>query len=1278
MPSAAALNAADLASQRSRVLLNGLLSRLGAKPAAVDLSTGNEAVDALVEEYMKSPSARIFERIASEYEKQARPDIAMAYLAQAVRTHPETVSARIKLAEAYLSTGETVRAETLAKEALAIDQSSARAHALRAKVYAANSRFGDAIASYELAIQMGQDDDATYFALNKLYDMTGTVSGVKGFYQRIGDVLLAEGNIAQARQVYLSVIQRTAVEEEGYAAADKKTRAAMVAAYEQRAGMAYYGLGRADEMQGMYESAYGKYGQALALGTESPELYEHLASSLESAVMGPTAYRIKTVNAEIDKAKQQAQLVKERFDDLVDRGQFDTASVVEGELAKAREHVLSLEERLVGLQKEAREYAESRMAVSAGLQNDYIRNIDGYIAKAAALRAEAGKEKLTPQQQAAREMADQGIRSLTGLIELSDKHSVPMDKLLVSLDTISAEQAVELAALIKLARTSVRSELFGLLTLDHMMRLDGTGVKRMAVAYNVLSSALGQELAGTLDLDSFINASLSSDMLMAKPSAILGILQDAEVVEGMNDEAFRLADGRSLKDMVDVKKAFFRDLEDKEGIAAAAEQPAIRAIGSLKAGLVATGLGIMLASTSLALAAFVLTVGAPVLATLMVSAGVSWIAAVGLVSQAIRVRMGTGDWNTPIITPKELTAEGRADAARMAQAAAFFGQPELLRRSQIMHERIHRAVGEGEALPYLAQAGRFMLDVGTLTVKPLVALVDITLRALNLISRSTDMLKRAIGTDTLDVDLNRITDSTIRSRLMRLMDIRGVDIPLKGTIATAVAITMATGRDASAVVGDAAYAGLYSIDNISVVKTADGRFVVKIPAEAKKAFWRSQLEFAGEKIDVSNMNSLAVLLVEWAKYSAFGFGLTSDTYDRLFTAVNGLSMPDRDELLGLIVRNSGTDRAAAGLAIEFVDAAWGPTTGVTTTLEKAERIEGRMAELATNTVTAPERVAVTPLAMNAMVIPESTRAAIANIAEMTGIPYQSINEDVNLLEGAYKILVDRVKAGEADARAVDQLISTMGNETLTSVQRLTAMMELLDKAGFLQGNIGIVIDLRRGAFDPAAVVSELASIGPESPVKPLLIVESYNNDASGAILNAIEAYAAENGMNSAMLTDFIVPNILFVGDEDDVITKARERFTEMKVIDPRQMSFGLAADNAGRNAGVVLGHVQSNAGQSDQICNFLFADPAEDSEDMAVQKNIPAMNLVNILTRLSQKDRPTVMAIGCEEDVNITGLQDDLGRILGSILNFIRIKAMDFGKTMGELLNAITQVEVSV
>ncbi len=151
--------------------------------------------------------------------------------------------------------------------------------------------------------------------------------------------------------------------------------------------------------------------------------------------------------------------------------------------------------------------------------------------------------------------------------------------------------------------------------------------------------------------------------------------------------------------------------------------------------------------------------------------------------------------------------------------------------------------------------------------------------------------------------------------------------------------------------------------------------------------------------------------------------------------------------------------------------------------------------------------------------------------------------------------------------------------------------------------------------------------------------------------------------------------VLLLEEGADVVKAASDHLEQYNVVDSTQISFALAPSKA--NTRMVVKHVKSHAevNTTNNISNFMFADGAELGES---QENIPTMNLINVLTRLSQKSKPTVMAVGCEESVDLENMYDEMRETLSGLLNFIRIRAENFAKSVGEFINAITQIAQSV
>jgi hypothetical protein len=88
---------------------------------------------------------------------------------------------------------------------------------------------------------------------------------------------------------------------------------------------------------------------------------------------------------------------------------------------------------------------------------------------------------------------------------------------------------------------------------------------------------------------------------------------------------------------------------------------------------------------------------------------------------------------------------------------------------------------------------------------------------------------------------------------------------------------------------------VFTIDSISLEKTARGGFVSRIPSDAKDAYETKTLSFCSEKdaegktvalrIEEGCAETLAKVLAKWAKYSSLGFDFDRDTEEKVIKAV---------------------------------------------------------------------------------------------------------------------------------------------------------------------------------------------------------------------------------------------------------------------------------------------------------------------------------------------------------------------------------------------------------
>jgi len=418
--------------------------------------------------------------------------------------------------------------------------------------------------------------------------------------------------------------------------------------------------------------------------------------------------------------------------------------------------------------------------------------------------------------------------------------------------------------------------------------------------------------------------------------------------------------------------------------------------------------------------------------------------------------------------------------------------------------------------------------------------------------------------------------------------------------------------------------------------------MIHVPREAREDFNNNLLRLTGPVKGVlkkGDVETLAKVLAEWARYSECGFNFDKDS--------RGLIIKTLFEEVDRTILAKVADRARniAGEDLVALD----NVSGFMREEHLKRDMMERFAEIADFMI--PPAKLITPAAP---VMPPTGLSTLA-----VGKETIKIRAEEELIDAIVAMMGESITGAVKEGRDIekmDKFMRAVGDENRGAIERMDALTRLLEEAGVLTGKVGLVVDSRADTFDAAMVAKQItrSKIAEDSPVVPLIAVSSAE---------AQDRVAKEAGIS--------LDRILIVEEGQSIIDVANEELRTRGVIDPAQMSFALAADRD--NANMVKGYC-AGKGMND-VCNFLFAD-VKDKDVKEGQQEIPAMNLVNVLIRITQKDEPTFMGIGCAEFMD--DLQDSLRRVLDFTLKFIRIQSHNFGRVMGDLINAIAKTEVSL
>ncbi len=152
-----------------------------------------------------------------------------------------------------------------------------------------------------------------------------------------------------------------------------------------------------------------------------------------------------------------------------------------------------------------------------------------------------------------------------------------------------------------------------------------------------------------------------------------------------------------------------------------------------------------------------------------------------------------------------------------------------------------------------------------------------------------DSMKDGMGSQEIQIEMKDVPTS-LQKPLEQLLDVKGIDVKVPGTdFAVAKASLAAPSRLYN--VEDI----LFTIDNITLDKVNENEFEIHVPSEARKDFEDKVLCLAKikdkrgktieDKLLEGDVETLAMVLAEWARYAVCGFKFDKETEDIVARAV---------------------------------------------------------------------------------------------------------------------------------------------------------------------------------------------------------------------------------------------------------------------------------------------------------------------------------------------------------------------------------------------------------
>jgi hypothetical protein len=222
-------------------------------------------------------------------------------------------------------------------------------------------------------------------------------------------------------------------------------------------------------------------------------------------------------------------------------------------------------------------------------------------------------------------------------------------------------------------------------------------------------------------------------------------------------------------------------------------------------------------------------------------------------------------------------------------------------------------VGMAEKVMEAFRTALFRSTTGFTILKTMLGVATAMNKAAGVLAGAVDSVKDVTGSRTATIDLSKITDAAQRAQLQSLLDVEGVDITTSPANVMDVIVALRTGKTASTLYGiDKA---MFTLDGVMVQKTADDgvlqlsfdRGLVdkgvydhfrngllelneNISGILAQAITQLTEGTAQERMAAAKalVDTLGMILAEWARYAETGFKFGDDTAKLVQAAINAV------------------------------------------------------------------------------------------------------------------------------------------------------------------------------------------------------------------------------------------------------------------------------------------------------------------------------------------------------------------------------------------------------
>jgi hypothetical protein len=216
-------------------------------------------------------------------------------------------------------------------------------------------------------------------------------------------------------------------------------------------------------------------------------------------------------------------------------------------------------------------------------------------------------------------------------------------------------------------------------------------------------------------------------------------------------------------------------------------------------------------------------------------------------------------------------------------------EPDRPKRSHIIPEapepEIKMESSIAEALP--ARIAEITVPVGLMVLVKNGA--DSGVYTLDWLGERIDTMKDELSRKEIQVELEDVPEQ-FHAPLEQLLEVEGIEVRVPGTDYAIAEISTNTPSRHYDVAEE-----IFTIDAITLEKTTEDKFEVHVPASALKDFTQKVLRLTDKKgvdgktiaqrVEEGEIEVLAMVLSEWARYNACGFSFDKDTESTVVKAV---------------------------------------------------------------------------------------------------------------------------------------------------------------------------------------------------------------------------------------------------------------------------------------------------------------------------------------------------------------------------------------------------------